>query len=44
MPARFERLEPWSYHPLNSAEQIAAEIVRRWTQRRRMLGTPRAAI
>ena len=40
MPGRFERLETWSYRPLNSAEQIAAEIVRRWTQRRRMLGTP----
>jgi uncharacterized protein len=44
MPARFERLETWGYQPLNSAEQIAAEIVRRWTQRRRMLGTPSAAM
>jgi mitochondrial fission protein ELM1 len=38
MPARFDRLETWSYQPLNSAEQIAAEITRRWLQRRRMLG------
>lgn len=38
MPARFDTLETWSYPPLNSAEQIAAEITRRWLQRRRMLG------
>lgn len=38
MPARFDSLETWSYQPLNSAEQIAAEITRRWLQRRRMLG------
>ena len=38
LPARFERLETWSYVPLNSAEVIAAEIARRWTRRRDMLG------
>jgi mitochondrial fission protein ELM1 len=31
-------LEAWTYAPLNSAETIAAEIVRRWTKRREMLG------
>jgi mitochondrial fission protein ELM1 len=39
LPARFDRLETWSYQPLNSAEQIAMEITRRWLQRRRMLGS-----
>jgi len=38
LPARFERLETWSYTPVNSAETIAAEIVRRWSKRRQMLG------
>ncbi len=38
LPERFGRLEAWSYAPLNSAETIAAEIVRRWTKRRTMLG------
>lgn len=38
LPERFERLEAWSYTPLNSAETIAAEIARRWTKRRHMLG------
>src|SRR5262245_13296520 len=38
LPARFERLEAWSYAPLNSAETIAAEIARRWLRRRHMLG------
>jgi mitochondrial fission protein ELM1 len=41
MPERFASLEAWSYTPLNSASQIAEEIARRWSQRRRMLGTPR---
>lgn len=41
MPARFDNLETWGYLPLNSAEQIAAEITRRWLQRRRMLGARR---
>jgi mitochondrial fission protein ELM1 len=34
LPARFERLEAWCYPPLNSAETIADEIVRRWSRRR----------
>jgi len=41
LPARFERLEAWSYPPLNSAEAIAAEIVRRWLMRRQTLGAER---
>ena len=43
LPERFERLETWSYTPLNSSETIAAEIARRWAKRRQMLGTPAAA-
>jgi mitochondrial fission protein ELM1 len=42
MPAVFERLETWSYAPVSSADEIAAEIARRWSRRRHMLGTPRA--
>lgn len=42
LPASFERLETWSYAPLNSSETIAAEIARRWLKRRQMLGTPAA--
>jgi mitochondrial fission protein ELM1 len=38
LPARFERLETWSYAPLNSAEAIAAEIARRWLERQRTIG------
>jgi mitochondrial fission protein ELM1 len=38
LPARFQRLEAWSYAPLDSAETIAAEIARRWLRRRQMLG------
>jgi mitochondrial fission protein ELM1 len=30
-------LEPWSYPPLDSAREIATEVERRWTRRRRML-------
>ena len=43
LPERFERLETWSYAPLNSSDAIAAEIARRWAKRRQMLGTPAAA-
>lgn len=43
LPLRFDKLETWRYVPLNSASQIADEIARRWAQRRRMLGTPRAS-
>jgi uncharacterized protein len=43
LPDTFERLETWSYTPLNSSEEIASEIARRWHKRRQMLGTPRAA-
>jgi mitochondrial fission protein ELM1 len=39
LPARFEKIETWSYAPLNSAEHIAAEIARRWMKRRQMLGS-----
>ncbi len=38
LPDRLDRLEAWSYAPLNSAETIAAEIARRWIKRRQMLG------
>jgi mitochondrial fission protein ELM1 len=38
LPERFETLEAWSYAPLNSAEAIAAEIARRWSNGRHMLG------
>jgi uncharacterized protein len=40
LPARFERLEPWRYPPIHSAEAIATEIARRWLKRRQMLGRP----
>jgi mitochondrial fission protein ELM1 len=43
LPETFERLETWSYAPLNSSEEIASEIARRWLKRRQMLGTPCAA-
>jgi mitochondrial fission protein ELM1 len=38
LPAHFQRLETWSYVPLNSAETIAGEVARRWTERQRMPG------
>jgi mitochondrial fission protein ELM1 len=38
LPARFERLETWTYPPLDSGAVIAAEIARRWSKRRQMLG------
>jgi len=38
LPRQFERLETWSYRPLNSAETIAEEIARRWRKRAQMLG------
>jgi mitochondrial fission protein ELM1 len=38
LPAHFDRLEAWSYAPLNSSEAIATEIARRWAKRRQMLG------
>jgi uncharacterized protein len=38
LPERFERLEAWTYAPLNSAETVAAEIARRWMKRKQMLG------
>jgi len=44
LPEHLERLEAWSYEPLNSADQIAGEIARRWTQRRRMLGPSRVGV
>jgi mitochondrial fission protein ELM1 len=43
LPHSFERLETWTYAPLNSSETIAAEIARRWAKRRQMLGTPQPA-
>jgi uncharacterized protein len=42
LPVTFERLETWSYAPISSSDVIAAEIARRWVQRRRMQGAPRA--
>ncbi|MCC7251006.1 MAG: mitochondrial fission ELM1 family protein [Hyphomicrobium sp.] len=36
-PARFERIESWSYPPLDAASVIADEIARRWQRRRTML-------
>jgi mitochondrial fission protein ELM1 len=36
-PERFETLGTWSYPPLYAADQIAAEIERRWQRRRSML-------
>ena len=38
LPRRFDRLEAWSYVPLNAAETIADEIARRWSKRAKMLG------
>ena len=38
LPARFEGLETWTYPPLDSGTAIAAEIARRWSKRRQMLG------
>jgi uncharacterized protein len=43
LPDRLERLETWSYVPLNSSDAIAAEIARRWEKRRKMLGTRQPA-
>lgn len=37
LPARFDRIDTWTYAPLNSAETIAAEVERRWRRRREML-------
>lgn len=42
LPDTLDRLESWSYAPLNSSEEIAAEIARRWLKRRQMLGDPRS--
>ncbi|MDA7947431.1 MAG: mitochondrial fission ELM1 family protein [Hyphomicrobiaceae bacterium] len=33
LPERFEQLESWTYAPLDSATQIAAEIERRWSEK-----------
>jgi mitochondrial fission protein ELM1 len=43
LPERFDALEAWSYAPLNSGEAIAAEIARRWSKRRHMLGSASGA-
>ena len=43
LPDPFARLESWSYTPLSSSDTIAAEIARRWSKRREMLGTPAPA-
>jgi mitochondrial fission protein ELM1 len=42
MPDCFERLEAWTYAPLDSARDIAEEIARRWSKRRTMLGAGRS--
>jgi len=33
LPECFSQLETWTYAPLDSASQIAAEIERRWRKR-----------
>lgn len=33
LPERFENIESWTYAPLDSAAQIAAEIERRWLEK-----------
>jgi uncharacterized protein len=43
LPEHFDRLETWSYVPLNSAEVIATEIAGGWHKRRLMLGSPASA-
>jgi uncharacterized protein len=43
LPKRLQALDTWHYPPLISSEIIAAEITRRWTKRRQMLGTQPAA-
>jgi mitochondrial fission protein ELM1 len=43
LPDPFARLESWSYTPLSSSDTIAAEIARRWSKRRQMLGAPAPA-
>jgi hypothetical protein len=37
LPKEFANLETWSYEPLDSAQMIAREIERRWTNARGML-------
>jgi uncharacterized protein len=37
LPETLSRIEVWTYAPLHSAEQIAAEIERRWLNRWKML-------
>jgi uncharacterized protein len=38
LPAMLDNLDIWSYTPLDGAQMIAAEVERRWTKRREMLG------
>jgi uncharacterized protein len=38
LPATLDNLDIWSYTPLDGAQMIAAEVERRWTKRREMLG------
>jgi mitochondrial fission protein ELM1 len=33
LPVTFSQLEKWTYAPLDSASQIAAEIERRWREK-----------
>jgi hypothetical protein len=37
LPRHLDRVDAWTYPPLNSAATIAAEITRRWLRRRQML-------
>ena len=37
LPGTLSRIEAWSYRPLDSAKDIAAEIERRWQRRHHML-------
>jgi mitochondrial fission protein ELM1 len=41
-PARFDRIESWTYEPLNSAEYIAGEIAARWAVWRKLELAPAA--
>jgi uncharacterized protein len=40
LPERFSTLESWSYAPLDSANQIAREVERRWLSRQHEGRTP----
>jgi uncharacterized protein len=37
LPPQFDNLAPWTYHPLQAADQIAAEVASRWQARQRIV-------